>query len=55
MKSRLLSKYWDLDHLGGSDDFLPSLCFRMDVTNNDLPWHFTIDKIPALIFFPAER
>lgn len=27
----------------------------MDVTGNDLPWQFTIDNVPAMIFFPAER
>lgn len=28
---------------------------RIDGDRNDLPWHYTIDKFPALLVFPENR
>ncbi|CAB3387650.1 Hypothetical predicted protein [Cloeon dipterum] len=28
---------------------------RVDGENNDLPWHYTMESYPAILFFPAQR
>ncbi|XP_004438316.1 PREDICTED: thioredoxin domain-containing protein 11, partial [Ceratotherium simum simum] len=37
---------------------LPSDTFtvaRIDVSQNDLPWEFMVDRLPTVLFFPCER
>lgn len=29
--------------------------FLIDVSKNEIPWHFKMDRVPALLFFPAKR
>ena len=29
--------------------------FRINGENNDLPWEFTVERYPTIIFFPAKR
>lgn len=28
---------------------------RIDVSQNDLPWEFMVDRLPTVLFFPCNR
>lgn len=37
-------------------DLLLFLIFaRIDVSQNDLPWEFMVDRLPTILFFPCNR
>lgn len=33
----------------------PSAVVRIDVSQNDLPWEFMVDRLPTILFFPCSR
>lgn len=35
--------------------FLFFLFSRLDVSQNDLPWEFMVDRLPTVLFFPCNR
>ena len=44
-----------LEFLGPLLHFLFFPFTRIDVSQNDLPWEFMVDRLPTVLFFPCNR